>query len=590
MSSLLRTETGTVRKKWKNRLPVGLLYPNTYPLAVSNLGFQLVYSILNQLDFIVCERFVYPSKGGELRSLESNRPLSDFPLILGSISFESDYPNLVAMLIAGGVTPLAESRTPEIQAENPLVIFGGVGVFMNPEPLASFADLMVIGEAEAVLPRLIGLIHTLLDRHLKRAVILKEIAQTLPGCYVPSSYSFSYTPEGAVDAIQVAAGFPGRVKKVFQEDTARAAHSQLLSPDAELGMFMTELGRGCSRGCRFCGAGFIYRPPRLWTAEAVIKGLGQRPQNMDRVGLLGTEMASDSVLDQITGYLENQSCSLSFSSLRADRISEQLLSLLSKSKLKSAAIAPDGCSERLRRVINKGLTENDLLEAASALVSAGIFNLKIYVMIGLPTETDADLDEMIGLIKTLREIILPIGRKRGRVSTISLSVNSFVPKPWTPFQYVPFGGGENKKDPAEGTEQTLLALKRKIKYLRSGLKNEANVRINTDRPETILQQAVFSRGDRRLAPVLLDMASRQLSLKQVLKKHRLTPWEYAIRPREEHEIFPWDVLDHGIQKRYLWQEYQKAISERLTPPCNPKKCRSCGVCNQDPITSVKKTQ
>ncbi len=561
-----------------------MLYPNTYQLAVSNLGFQLVYNILNKLDFVVCERFVYPAAGGPLRSLESNRPLADFPLLLGSISFEKDYPNLVALLSAGQIEPLSHRRSPSILPGNPLIILGGVGVFMNPEPLAPFADLIVIGEAEPILKNLVEYLHPFFSTQSKRNHILREIALTFKGCYAPSFYTFKYTPDNLLENIEIEPGMPAKIQKVIQADMNQAAHSHLLSPEAELGMFMTELGRGCSRGCRFCAAGFIYRPPRLWTAEAIIKGLEQRPADMNRIGLLGTEMASDAILNQIAAFLEKQSCSLSFSSLRADRISSQLLSLLSQSQLKSAAIAPDGCSERLRQVINKGLTEKDLLEAAFALVSAGIFNLKIYVMIGLPTETDADLDEMIELIKKLRDLILPVGQSRGRVSSITLSLNSFVPKPWTPFQYVSFGS-QPKPTQAKKSEPAILALKHKIRYLRNGLKKTANLQINADRPEIALQQAVFSRGDRRLAPVLLDMATRNLSFKQAMKKNHLSSWEYAIRPRQEHEIFCWDILDQGINKQYLWQEYQKAIAEKLTTPCDPNKCHRCGVCHNGSTTA-----
>ena len=270
--------------------------------------------------------------------------------------------------------------------------------------------------------------------------MLVKLARSTVGCYVPSLYTFDYSGEGAVETIRAVEGIPERVQKVVAQNTGKAASSTLLSPDAELSMYMTELGRGCSRGCRFCAAGFIYRPPRLWNAEEIIEGLADRPQDMKRVGLLGMEMADNDVLDRIAEYLESESCSLSFSSLRADRISDRLLSLLSRSGLKSAAIAPDGCSERLRRVINKGLAENDLLAAGKKLVEAGIVHLKLYVMIGLPTEGFEDLRELVQFIHRLQELILPVGRKRGQVCRITLSVNSFVPKPWTPFQFISFGG------------------------------------------------------------------------------------------------------------------------------------------------------
>ncbi|HHO48077.1 MAG TPA: radical SAM protein [Desulfobacteraceae bacterium] len=589
MSTYLVREKGTVRKKWKGRLPVALFYPNSYPVAVSNLGFQLVYSLLNMQDRIVCERFVYPIAGEFLRSLESNRPLTDFPFVFGSVSFEEDYPRLVAMLAAGRTEPAAKSRSSRIGPGSPLVVLGGVAVFMNPEPLASFADIMVIGEAEAVLPDLLDQLAVLYEKKALRNEVLRRIACSLPGCYAPALYDFDFGENGEVVAIRSETGIPARVRKVVAGRMERAAHSRLLSPEAELGMFMTELGRGCSRGCRFCAAGFIYRPPRLWSVDQVLSGLAQRPPDIDRVGLLGMEMAASGTLDAISAFLQDRSCRLSFSSLRADRISGALLSLLSRSGLKSAAIAPDGASERLRRVINKGLTEKDLLTAAVRLVEAGILHLKLYVMIGLPTETDEDLHELAVLVRRLREALLPLGRGRGRMSELTLSVNSFVPKPWTPFQYVPFGGldpeaAAGQRDEAAAGQRdeaaAVGALKRKIRYLRRELSGVANLRIKVDRPERIVPQAVFARGDRRLGRVLTDLAVHGLPFGRAMKKNGLSPWSYAVRPRGREEIFPWDVLDHGIRKEYLWQEYRRGLKAAGTKPCDTAKCRRCGVCNE----------
>ncbi|WP_456385159.1 radical SAM protein [Desulfolithobacter sp.] len=578
MASWLDRETGTIVKKWKGRLPVALLYPNIYPLAVSNLGLQLVYHLLGELDYVVCERFVYPGEPGRLRSLESSRPLADFPVVLGSISFEHDYPRLIRMLHATGLEPLAADRTREVGPGSPLVILGGVGVFMNPEPLAPFADLIVLGEAEPVLGPLMEILDRDLAADIPRRKMLENISSTLDGCYVPAFYHFEYGKDGRVQGIRAEAGQDRRVARVIQPDIGVAAHSRLLSPDAELEMYMVELGRGCSRSCRFCAAGFIYRPPRLWSGEAILESLEERPVSVNRVGLLGMEMADPEVLDRITAYLQGQGCSLSFSSLRADRINDQLLALLADSQLKSVAIAPDGCSERLRRVINKNLTEEDLLSAAVALVGAGIVHLKLYVMIGLPTETVADLDEMIALVHRVHREILPLGRRRGRVTELTLSVNSFVPKPWTPFQYLPYGGLEEDEAALDLTcSRAVSALKKKIKYLRTGLADLANLRIKVDRPDRVLQQAVFSRGDRRLTPVLLDMAAGE-TFKRAMKKHGCTAWEYAVRPRARDELFPWDVVDHGIDKRYLLQELEKGLAERSTAPCNTDICRRCGVC------------
>lgn len=581
MSVSLAQETGTVRKKWTGRLPVALLYPNIYPLAVSNLGYQLVYNLLNEQEDIVCERFVYPRENEQpLRSLESNRPLTDFAVIAGSVSFEEDFPRLVAMLAATGRNPFSFSRRGAIGPGEPLVILGGVAVFMNPEPLAPFADIMVIGEAEAILGGLMDMVRTARNAAIPRNELLERVAGELAGCYVPAGYGFVFGENGAVRSITGAEGFPPRVRRVIAADMSTTAHSCLYSPEAELSMHMTELGRGCSRGCRFCAAGFIYRPPRLWDRENVLAGIAARPEKMSRVGLLGMEMADSSLLDAIAGYLEEKACSLSFSSLRADRISAPLLSLLRQSGLKSAAIAPDGCSERLRRVINKGLSADDLLTAAVNLVEAGIVHLKLYVMIGLPTETEEDLQELVDFISVLQGHITPIGRSRGRLTKLTLSINSFVPKPWTPFQYTSFGGLDSHSAAASEDEgKAVMALKRKIRYLRKNLSQAPNLRLKTDRPERILQQAVFSRGDRRLAPVLYDMAVHSLPLKKALGRHGLTAWEYAIRPRAEDEVFCWDVIDHGIRKRYLWREYLKSRNEKATAACEISTCRKCGVCN-----------
>jgi radical SAM superfamily enzyme YgiQ (UPF0313 family) len=577
-ASWLSTEYGTIRKRWKDGLPVALLFPNTYPLAASNLGFQLVYYELNRHESIICERFVYPSRKEPFRSLESNRPLDDFPLVFASISFEQDYQRLIAMLLAGSIEPLEAQRPRLVSPGNPLLIFGGVALMINPEPLAPFADCMVIGEAEAVLPDLIVSIEGSLQQKADRNEIAARLAG-VDGCYIPSLYSMRYDDEGRLQECTVAKGAPSRIRRMIKADMKEAAHSRLLSPEAELSMFMTELGRGCSRGCRFCAAGFVYRPPRLWDGEVVLNALDRLPAFKDQVGLLGMEMADPEVLDQISSYLEEQGCALSFSSLRADRISDRLLSLLAVSGLKSVAIAPDGASERLRRVINKGLTEKDLIAAACGLVGIGIVHIKLYLMVGLPTETMKDLDEFVELLEKIRQAVLPIGRKRGQVAQFTLSVNSFVPKPWTPFQYHNFGGQDKNlayKDRL--SKGAVIALKEKIKYLRKKTAGIPNLQMQTDAPDRVLEQAVLARGDRRLAMVLLDLAQGRYRFKQAMKHRGLSSWEYAVRPRDLQEPFGWDLIDHGIQKSYLQQEYERAYRELPTAACDTACCRRCGVC------------
>lgn len=563
----LASEKGTQRKKWKGLLPVALIFPNRYALGNSNLGFQLVYALVNSLPGFVCERFFYHDHQPPL-SLESGRPLRDFPVLLCSLSFEQDFLNLLSLFFAGGIEPLAAKRSANssrFRPGQPLVIGGGVASFINPEPLAPFVDLFVVGEAEPILPQLME--H--LAEHLtveEPEAFLKGIVREFSGCYVPRFYRMHYGEGGILNRIEVAPSAPIRVRRVVMEKSPVAGHSQLLSPEAEFAnLFLTELGRGCSRGCRFCAAGFVYRPPRLWSAESILAALAKRPENIKRVGLLGMEMARVENLARIADYLLREGCSLSFSSLRADAISGELCHLLAQSKLKSAAIAPDGGSERLRRVINKGISEQDVLCAAEALARAGINHLKLYFMIGLPTETKDDLAELLLLTDKVRKTLLGIGRETGRLGNITLSVNSFVPKAWTPFQYHGFA--------------PLTALKNSIKFLRKGVVGMANTRLVVDQPGNAFYQAVLARGDRKVGLALYAMLQSGKNWRQTFKSCGIEPEDYAMRQRDQEELFPWEIIDHGIDRQYLWAEYQKALAEKSTIACDTQRCKRCGVCN-----------
>lgn len=562
-------ELGARRKKWKGRLPVALIFPNLYQLGMSNLGFQLVYDLLNRSDDLVCERIFFPQKPGEIpRSIESGRTLENFPLIFFSVSFEQDFLNVARLLALAGIPPLVADRDERFSlktAGRPLVIGGGVATFINPEPVAPFFDAIIIGEAEPVLPALISFLLGHLDAG-EKGPLLRDMARQIPGCYVPRFYSMKYGEDGLLAAIEAEPGLPPRVKKVTLPVVETAGYSRLLSPEAEFAdLFLAELGRGCSRGCRFCAAGFVYRPPRLWTAESIMKAFANRPQEIERVGLLGMEMAPGEDLKKISEFLMAEGCALSFSSLRADALGPELSRLLEKSRPKSVAIAPDGGSERLRRVINKGISEGDVLAAAEALARAGIVNLKLYFMIGLPTETMEDLEELVGLTMKVKSILLKVGRSRGRLGNMTLSVNCFVPKAWTPFQYHPFA--------------PLKELNDKLKFLKGSLGREPNVRLSAEPPKNAFFQAVLARGDRRVGIALAKMVTEGSNWRQVLKTSRISPEDYAMRARGKDELFPWEVIDHSIDRRYLWAEYLKALVARTTSPCATATCRRCGVCH-----------
>ncbi|HEY6873098.1 MAG TPA: radical SAM protein [Geobacteraceae bacterium] len=542
----LAAETGAVPKNWGGKLTVCLVYPNRYRVAMGNLGFQTIYALLNAFPDVVCERAFLPEpeelaeyekSRTPLLSLESQRSLADFDLLAFSVSFESDYLHIPAIFSLSGIPPLAADR----DASFPLVMAGGAALFLNPEPVADFMDLVCVGEGEPILPPLLAV----LKKGGGRDALLREAA-VLPGVYVPSFYEADY--DGArLAAFRPLPGAPPRVRRVWEAELdRRPTTSVVLSPDAEFAdMFLIELSRGCPRGCRFCAAGFIYLPYRQRAVEAVksdvVRGLAER----GRIGLVGAAVSDYRGIGELCRHILSYGGKVSVSSLRIDGLDGGMIEMLKESGHKTVALAPEGGSQRLRDLINKNIDEEQILAACDRLIGQGILNLKLYVIIGLPTETDADLEELIALVARIRERVIEAAKKERRLGEIVLSVNPFVPKPFTPFQWC---GMEESK-----------SLERKGKLLREAVGRLSNVRLLMESPKDAYLQALLSRGDRRLAALLVKSGelgnwkkgARALGLDTDLLVHRDIPLD---------ELLPWDFIEGGDRER-LVREYRRAFGE-----------------------------
>ena len=557
---ILSKEVGYVRKPHGGRLRVALAFPNTYFVGMSNLGFQTVYTLFNAQPDIVCERVFLPPKqelaalkaaGTPLLTLESQTPVADFDVFAFSVSFEWDYTNVLTLLRMAGIPLRAVERT----GHHPRIMIGGAVTFVNPEPLALFADVIAAGEGEVLVPGLLRASQGASDR----SDLLRRLAGER-GFYIPSFYDVRYHDNGTIDAFvpKEGTGAPPVVKKAALKttDAVDPPATTIFTPETEFGSrFLVEVVRGCANLCRFCWAGYNYLPVRSFPKERILELAERARPHSNRVGLVSIALCDHPDIEEILTSLVAMGYSISPASLRLDDLTPTIVRLLRESGERTLTIAPEVGSDRLRRVINKTITNDEILAAAELIFSSGFENLKLYFMIGLPTETDEDLVAIRDLTLQLREIMLSHGRSRGNLGRIVGSVNPLVPKPGTAYQWLPM------EDDA--------SVDRKIKRMRSLMAGIDNVYFNIKSERASFYQALLSLGDRRVAPAIEAAERNGGNWRAAVAEAGVDADFFVFRDRSDDTVLPWDIIDGGMKSTFFRAEFDKAMREEWTLP--PKR-------------------
>ncbi len=549
-----------MRKPHGGKLRVALAFPNTYFVGMSNLGFQTVYKLFNEQPDIVCERFFLPPKtelaaqaasGAPLITLESQTPVRDFDVVAFSVSFEWDYTNVLTLLRLAGIPARSDQRT----AHDPLVLIGGAVTFVNPEPLAPFADVIAAGEGESLIPPLLRAFTEASDRDdLLRRLVAER------GYYVPSFYDVHYAGDGTIAsyAARPGTGAPPVVKKAALKttDAVDPPATTIFTPETEFGSrFLVEVVRGCANLCRFCWAGYNYLPVRAFPKDRILELAKRAQPYSNRAGLVSIALCDHPEIESILTELVDMGFAISPASLRLDDLTPTILDLLRRSGERTITIAPETGSDRLRRVINKTVTNDEILNAAEMIFAAGFENLKLYFMIGLPTETDEDLTAIRDLTVQLRDIMLTHARPRGQIGRIVGSVNPLVPKPGTAYQWLPMIGDRD--------------IERAIQRTRTLMAGIDNVFFNIKSERHSFYQALLSLGDRRVAPAIEAAERNGGNWRAAVAEAGVDAGFFVFRDRSADAVLPWDIIDGGMKDAFFRSEYEKGLREEWTLP--PKR-------------------